>query len=53
MEKLLLTVIDAHVHCGKIDRSVSQSFEDYVTQAAGTEIDGAAVFSPVLEIYDR
>ena len=46
-------VIDAHVHCGEIDRSVPQTFEDYENQAAGSEIDGAAVFSPVLEIYDR
>jgi hypothetical protein len=53
MQKSLLTVIDAHVHCGEIDRSVPQTFEDYETQAAGTEIDGAAVFSPVLEIYER
>jgi len=53
MEKSLLMVIDAHVHCGEIDRSVPQSFEEYQNQAAGTEIDGAAVFSPVMEIYDR
>jgi len=53
MEKSLLMVIDAHVHCGEIDCSVPQSFEDYVTQAAATEIEGAAVFSPVFEIYDR
>jgi len=53
MEKSILTVIDAHVHCGVIDRSVPQSFADYENQAGGTEIDGAAVFSPVLEIYDR
>jgi len=53
MEKSLLTVIDAHVHCGEIDRSVPQTLEDYENQAGGTEIDGAAVFSPVLEIYDR
>jgi len=53
MEKSFLTAIDAHVHCGKIDRSVPQSFVDYVNQAGGTEIDGAAVFSPVFEIYNR
>lgn len=53
MEKSPLTVIDAHVHCGRIDRSVPQTFEDYENQAVGTEIEGAAVFSPVLEIYDR
>ena len=53
MQKSNLTVIDAHVHCGEIDRNVPQSFDDYESQAAGTEIDAAAVFSPVLEIYDR
>ena len=46
-------VIDAHAHCGVIDRSWPQSFEDYVRQAAGTVITGVAAFSPVMEIYDR
>lgn len=48
-----LAVIDAHAHCGVIDRSFAQSFEDYEQQAAGTDIGGVALFSPVLEIYDR
>jgi hypothetical protein len=30
-----------------------QSFEDYEQQIAGTDIGAAAMFSPVLEIYDR
>lgn len=47
------SVIDAHAHCGVIDRSMSQSFEAYARQLAGTDIRGAALFSPVLEIYDR
>jgi len=47
------SVIDAHAHCGMIDRSMSQSFEDYARQLAGTDIRGTALFSPVLEIYDR
>jgi len=46
-------VIDAHAHCGVIDHSVPQSFEAYRRQLAGTDISGAALFSPVLEIYDR
>lgn len=46
-------VIDAHAHCGKIDRSFPQSIEDYVQQVTGTDIGGAVLFSPVLEIYDR
>lgn len=32
---------------------MSQSFEVYARQLAGTDIRGAALFSPVLEIYDR
>jgi predicted TIM-barrel fold metal-dependent hydrolase len=48
-----VTVIDAHAHCGVIDRSMPQSFEDYEQQVAGTDIGGAVLFSPVLEIYDR
>ena len=46
-------VIDAHAHCGRIDRSMPQSFKDYSRQLAGTDIDAVALFSPVLEIYDR
>jgi predicted TIM-barrel fold metal-dependent hydrolase len=46
-------VIDAHAHCGVIDRGMPQSFEDYRQQVAGTDIGGVALFSPVLEIYDR
>jgi predicted TIM-barrel fold metal-dependent hydrolase len=53
MEKSPVTVIDAHAHCGVIDRSMPQSFEDYQQQVAGTDIEGAVLFSPVLEIYDR
>jgi predicted TIM-barrel fold metal-dependent hydrolase len=49
----LPTVIDAHAHCGIIDRSWPQSFEDYARQAAATQIGGVALFSPVQEIYDR
>ena len=53
MRKSPVAVIDAHAHCGVIDRSFAQSFEDYEQQAAGTDIGGVALFSPVLEIYDR
>jgi hypothetical protein len=48
-----ISVIDAHAHCGVIDPSSPQSFEDYVLQTEGTDIGGAALFSPVMEIYDR
>ena len=46
-------IIDAHAHCGVIDHSWPQSFVDYARQLAGTDIGGAALFSPVMEIYDR
>ena len=47
------SVIDAHAHCGIIDRSWPQSFEAYAQHAATTDIGGVALFSPVMEIYDR
>jgi predicted TIM-barrel fold metal-dependent hydrolase len=53
MEKSDMAVIDAHAHCGALDRSMPQSFEDYRQQVAGTDIGGVVLFSPVLEIYDR
>ena len=48
-----MMAIDTHVHCGVIDRGMPQSFKDYEQQIAGTDIGGAAMFSPVFEIYDR
>lgn len=48
-----MAVIDSHAHCGVIDSSMPQTFEDYCRQIAGTDISGVAMFSPVLEIYDR
>jgi len=46
-------VIDAHAHCGVLDRSWPQSFESYARLADATDIGAVALFSPVLEIYDR
>ena len=46
-------VIDAHVHCGIMDRSPPQAIGDYARELTGTDIQGAALFSPVAEIYDR
>lgn len=46
-------IIDAHAHCGVIDRSWPQSFDAYLRQSAGSDIGGVAAFSPVMEIYDR
>jgi len=47
------SVIDAHAHCGVIDRSWPQAFRDYFRELAATDIGGAALYSPVMEIYDR
>jgi len=47
------SVVDAHVHCGTIDRYPGQAFEDYVRSIQGSLIRGAVMFSPVAEIYDR
>jgi len=47
------SVIDSHAHCGVIDRSWPQSFHDYFQELSGTDIGGAALYSPVMEIYDR
>jgi len=48
-----MTVIDSHAHCGVMDCSMPQSFQDYKNELTGTDIVGAALFSPVMEIYDR
>jgi len=46
-------VVDSHAHCGVIDRSFAQGPDDYVDALSGADIEGAAFFSPVYEIYDR
>jgi len=53
MMKTPLPVIDAHAHCGILDRCPPQSFEAYARHASATDIGGVALFSPVMEIYDR
>jgi hypothetical protein len=49
----MTAIIDAHAHCGAMDRSFAQDFQDYAGRVDGTPIEGVALFSPVLEIYDR
>jgi len=46
-------VIDAHAHCGIIDRYPPQSFEDYYAAVGPAPIKAVVMFSPVAEIYDR
>jgi hypothetical protein len=53
MNDIIANIIDAHAHCGIIDRYPSQSFEDYLAHAKAGPIDGVVMFSPVAEIYDR
>jgi len=53
MTQKAIDIIDSHVHCGVMDTSMAQTFNDYLNEAAGTDIVAAAMFSPVLEIYDR
>jgi len=47
------TIIDAHAHCGRIDRFPPQDLRDYLGYIGGSGIKGAVMFSPVMEIYDR
>jgi predicted TIM-barrel fold metal-dependent hydrolase len=47
------TIIDAHAHCGILDRTDAQSFEDYQYAASACGIQTVVMFSPVQEIYDR
>ena len=47
------TIIDSHAHCGIIDRSMPQSFEDYRFHIQGSGIGAVVMFSPVMEIYNR
>ncbi|MFW5637604.1 MAG: amidohydrolase family protein [Thermodesulfobacteriota bacterium] len=46
-------IIDAHVHCGVQVHYPPQSLADYRSLLNGTRIAGAALFAPVIEIYDR
>jgi uncharacterized protein len=46
-------IIDSHAHCGIQDKFASQSFEDYLNEISGTDIEGVVFFAPVIEIYDR
>jgi len=46
-------IIDAHAHCGGIERHPPQRLEDYLEAASATPIYGVVMFSPVAEIYER
>ena len=53
MNDIRAKIIDAHAHCGIIDRYPPQSFEDYLAHVKSSPIGGVVMFSPVAEIYDR
>lgn len=46
-------IIDAHAHCGRMDKYPPQDLTNYLRCAGGSGIKGAAMFPPVMEIYDR
>ena len=46
-------IIDAHAHCGRMDRFPPQDLQNYLNHAEGSGIRGAVMFPPVMEIYDR
>lgn len=46
-------IIDAHAHCGRMDKYPPQDLADYLRYAGGRGIKGAVMFPPVMEIYDR
>ncbi len=50
---MTFNIIDAHVHCGRVDASPPQELGDYIPHLGGCGIAGAVIFPPVMEIYDR
>ncbi len=48
-----MKIIDAHAHCGCLDRFPRQDLGDYISCLGNSGIKGAIMFSPVMEIYDR
>jgi len=46
-------LIDCHVHCGRLDDSAPQNYDDIAPYFDEAKLDGAVCFSPVMEIYDR
>ncbi len=48
-----MKIIDSHVHCGIQDTYPPQALDDYLYAIKDSPITGAAMFPPVMEIYDR
>ena len=48
-----MLTVDCHVHCGRLDDSAQQAYEDVAPMFDRAQLDAAVCFSPVMEIYDR
>lgn len=48
-----MTILDGHIHCGVMDSTAPQTYEDIVPLLAQVGASEAVCFSPVAEIYDR
>ena len=46
-------LIDCHVHLGRLDDSAPQDYDEIAPYFDEAQLDGAACFAPVMEIYDR
>lgn len=46
-------IIDAHAHCGRVDRFPPQDVRDYASFLGKSGIRAVVMFPPVSEIYDR
>jgi hypothetical protein len=46
-------IIDCHVHCGELDDSAPQAYDQIAPRFDEAGVNAAVCFSPVMEIYDR
>ncbi|MDY0039652.1 MAG: amidohydrolase family protein [Desulforhabdus sp.] len=46
-------IIDSHAHCGRQDKYPPQDLQHYISRVGNSGINGAVLFPPVMEIYDR
>ena len=48
-----MLTVDCHVHCGRLDDSAPQAYEDIAPTLDRAGVDAAVCMSPVMEVYDR
>lgn len=53
MHQASFIIIDAHAHCGRLDRFPPQDVGDYIAHRGKSGIRAVVMFPPVSEIYDR